>query len=183
MTDTLLYQFPLSHYCEKARWALDFKGVPFQTVNLLPGLHLLTTRRMATRTTVPILSYEGQIHQDSTDILHFLEEKFPSPPLFPDTVAESSEALDWEEFCDEEIGRHLRRFLYHHLLDESKFMPRLLTEQAPWYGRYVYAFTYPGLKRLMRKAMRIYPEKVEKSTWRLNEALAKLDGCDAPTDG
>ena len=24
-----LYQFQFSHFCEKARWALDYKGVPY----------------------------------------------------------------------------------------------------------------------------------------------------------
>ncbi|MGR9114583.1 MAG: glutathione S-transferase N-terminal domain-containing protein [Gammaproteobacteria bacterium] len=32
-----LYRFPVSHYCEKVRWALDYKQLDFQTKNLLPG--------------------------------------------------------------------------------------------------------------------------------------------------
>lgn len=35
-----LYQFPISHYCEKIRWALDFKQLKYNTVNLLPALHI-----------------------------------------------------------------------------------------------------------------------------------------------
>ncbi|MCE9625271.1 MAG: glutathione S-transferase family protein [Deltaproteobacteria bacterium] len=175
MAKIRLYQFPVSHYCEKSRWALDFKGVPFEIVNLLPGFHLLKTRRMAPRTSVPILDYEGKILQDSTNILEFLETTYPSPPLFPDTAADRAEALEWEEYCDEEVGKHLRRFMYHHLLDEPKLMPRLLVEQSPWYERYAFGLAYPGVKRLMRKAMRIYPPQVEKSRVQLNAALEKLD--------
>ncbi len=34
-----LYEFSLSHYNEKARWALDYKGIPYHSEPVLPGLH------------------------------------------------------------------------------------------------------------------------------------------------
>lgn len=170
-----LYQFPISHYCEKSRWALDYKGLPYEIVNLLPGPHLLTTKRLAKRSCVPILDYEGKILQDSTHILEFLEHAIPSPPLIPDKAAEQKEALEWEEYCDAEVGKHLRRYFYHYLLDEPRLMPKLILEQQAWYGRYLYFFTYPLVKRLMRKSMNIYPEPVKRSKQALDEALRRLD--------
>ena len=68
MTATL-YQFPISHFCEKARWALDYKGVPFQPHNLLPGLHMNTARRLASNTSVPILDHDGTVVQGSAAII------------------------------------------------------------------------------------------------------------------
>ena len=50
-----LLEFPHSHYCEKARWALDFKGIPFEAVAVMPGLHMLTIRLYAPDTAVPVL--------------------------------------------------------------------------------------------------------------------------------
>ena len=49
----VLYQFPISHFCEKARWALDYKGLDYTTKNLLPGLHVKTTKKLAARSSVP----------------------------------------------------------------------------------------------------------------------------------
>lgn len=170
-----LYQFPISHFCEKSRWALDYKGLPYEVVNLLPGPHILTTKRLAKRSCVPILDYEGKIYQDSTTILEFLEATIPSPPLIPEKAGEKKEALEWEEYCDEEVGKHLRRFFYHYLLDEPSLMPKLILEQQPWYGRYLYFFAYPLVKRLMRKSMNIYPEPVKKSEKILDAALKRLD--------
>src|SRR5690606_11485280 len=43
----VVYQFPISHYCEKTRWQLDHKGMPYQIRNLLPGAHRLFTRTRA----------------------------------------------------------------------------------------------------------------------------------------
>ena len=33
-----LYTFQVSHFSEKARWALDWKGVKYHERRLLPGL-------------------------------------------------------------------------------------------------------------------------------------------------
>ncbi len=41
------YQFPFSHFCEKARWALDYKGVAYRTVNYLPVFHFIPVRTIA----------------------------------------------------------------------------------------------------------------------------------------
>lgn len=173
--DIRLYQFPVSHFCEKTRWALDYKGLTYQLINLLPGPHILTTKRLAKRSSVPILDYRGTILQDSTVILEFLEDAVPSPPLIPKQADEKKEALEWEEYCDAEVGPHLRRFFYHHLLDEPKLMPKLLLEQGAWYGPYLFFFAFPAVKRLMRKSMNIYPEPVKKSAKILDAALHKLD--------
>ena len=36
----VLYQFPISHYCEKVRWALAYKSISYQKINLLPVANL-----------------------------------------------------------------------------------------------------------------------------------------------
>ena len=40
-----LLEFPHSHYCEKARWALDSKGLKFQAIAIMPGYHIFTVRK------------------------------------------------------------------------------------------------------------------------------------------
>ena len=45
-----LYTFNISHFSEKARWALDYEGIPYEERVLLPGPHQLVTRRVAQRT-------------------------------------------------------------------------------------------------------------------------------------
>ena len=92
-----LYQFPFSHFCEKARRALDFKGRAWTPANLLPGPHLKATNRLAPRSDLPILVYDGAVTQDFTTIIGFLDEAQPVRPLTPDHPARAQEALDWED--------------------------------------------------------------------------------------
>ena len=99
-----LYQFPFSHYCEKTRWALDYKGIPYRVVNLLPGVHRWTVGELAPETCVPVLR-DGEITvQDSTAIIDYLDTRYPNPSLTPDAPGTARQALEWEEYLDEEVG-------------------------------------------------------------------------------
>lgn len=40
-----LYTIAASHYCEKARWALDLGGVSYQEDKAPPVLHMMMLRR------------------------------------------------------------------------------------------------------------------------------------------
>ena len=60
----VLYQFPLSHYCEKARWLLDFKDLEYSVKNLFPATHRLLTLWKANSTTVPLVK-DGKENQIS----------------------------------------------------------------------------------------------------------------------
>lgn len=51
-----LITFATSHFCEKARWALDWHGVSYDEVGWPPGLHqILAKRRGLKEAKVPIL--------------------------------------------------------------------------------------------------------------------------------
>ena len=61
-----LYQFQFSHFCEKARWALDFKGLPYACKNLITGPHRKVASNLAPRSCLPILVDGGVVVYDST---------------------------------------------------------------------------------------------------------------------
>jgi hypothetical protein len=54
----LCWQFALSHYVEKVRWALDLKRVPHVRRSLLPGLHINRIKKMTSQTPVPVLEFK-----------------------------------------------------------------------------------------------------------------------------
>lgn len=150
-----LYQFPISHYCEKVRWALAYKRLPYRTKNLLPGLHALKTKALAPASSVPILQHGGKVMQQSAAIVSYLDAAFPERPLTPSDGASRDEALAWEAFADEEIGIAIRKVSYHILLAHPEILVPLFTRNAPWYGRLYMKAMFPSLVLRMRENMGI----------------------------
>jgi glutathione S-transferase len=101
-----------SHYCEKARWALDYGRIQFAEDAHLPVLHSLYTRVAGGRS-VPILVHDGISYNDSTRILEFVHAHAPSAALYD----AAGEALALEEHFDEHIGPWVRRLAYCYLAD------------------------------------------------------------------
>ena len=80
----VLWHLKVSPYNEKARWALDYKGVPHIRKAITPPAHRKIARRLCGTETFPVLEFEETAIGDSTDILCELERRVPKPPLFPD---------------------------------------------------------------------------------------------------
>ncbi len=113
----LLLQFSTSPYCRKVRLALGYKGIPFQVEKLTPGLHVLKLKPLTGGLrTVPVLlpQLDGQPRAiaDSTQILHSIESRFPSPSLLPADESLQAEAWMIEDWLDESIGI-ATRFVYY----------------------------------------------------------------------
>ena len=117
----VLYQFPISHYCEKARWMLDRKGLAYREHNLLPGPHRLFTRARSGVNTVPVLRDGKRLVGDSTRIAYYLEKYYPDAPLLPDAPEARQQVIELEQQFDR-YGAHVRRWLYGQLLGRSDVM-------------------------------------------------------------
>ena len=169
-----LYQFPISHYCEKVRWALEYKNIDYKKTNLLPGLHVLKTRKVSNKNAVPILLHDGKVIEGSSCIITHLDEQFPSNSLTPDNIALQQQALDWEKYIDKEIGIHIRRCCYHIILQHPDIIVSFFSSDGPWYGQFVIKRMFPGLRKKMRKMMRINDETFEQSKIRFSAAVDKL---------
>jgi glutathione S-transferase len=76
-----LYQFPLSHYCEKARWLLDHKELDFVAQNLIPGVHRAFAQLKTGQNKLPILKDGEQFIAGSTQIALYLDEMYPEHRL------------------------------------------------------------------------------------------------------
>jgi glutathione S-transferase len=105
----VLWHIPYSNYNEKARWALDYKGIAHRRREAPPGLHPLWARRLAGTRTFPVLVIDGRGIGDSTAIVAELERRRPEPPLYPSDPAERARALALEDAYDEELGADVRR--------------------------------------------------------------------------
>jgi glutathione S-transferase len=120
----LLLQFSTSHYCRKARLALGYKGISYQTENLTPGLHILKVKPLTGLTTLPVLLpqivEQPQSVADSTEIFKFLESYQPEPALFLPNLEQQTQAAMLEDWLDESIGTATRFVYYQFRAHEGK---------------------------------------------------------------
>ncbi|KAI7830626.1 hypothetical protein BC939DRAFT_438568 [Gamsiella multidivaricata] len=141
-----LRSISFSHYNEKARWALDYYGVPYVEYRSLPLCHIIsmynyrakvrpapgsspfvTPFLMGTPTSADASSDEKIIINDSTQILQFLSDQYAAPAnsngplsgpanLYSDDEATKEKILALEERFDAMIGPHIRRYMYYEIL-------------------------------------------------------------------
>src|SRR6476661_1994049 len=106
-----LITIPFSHYCEKARWALELSGVPYDEEGHLPVFHYAATIRAGAKRTVPALIHDGKVIPDSTPIIAYADEHRPGV-LLPTDPALRDEALALEDAFDRQLGPATRRWMY-----------------------------------------------------------------------
>jgi glutathione S-transferase len=125
MHERVLHQFPISHYCEKVRWVLDHKRLPYRTLNQLPGLHVRANTKLTGRATVPLLRDGHAAVSGSHNIALHLEVRQQGPSLLPRSAAGRAlhDALVKE--YDDVVGPAVRRYLYRSLLPRTALFHRV----------------------------------------------------------
>lgn len=169
-----LYQFAISHYCEKVRWALDYKGIGYQSINLLPGSHIKLIKGMADTSSVPVLEHDDQVIQGSAAIIDYLDETFPEPALTPADPQAREQALTWEQRLDELAGPAVRCYCYHYLLQRPKVVVPLLTAQTPFYNRFLVRLGFSRIEEIMRKWMKINERTARSAQDTMEQVLTDL---------
>jgi glutathione S-transferase len=184
----VLWHIEVSHYNEKARWALDYKRIPHRRRALPGGAHMVAAA-LLTRgrsVTFPVLELDGEAIADSTAIIGALERRQPDPPLYPDDPVDRRRALDLEDYFDEELGSPIRLLAWHEItrdperlaaLVERSLPPQLQGTPAASAAAARYAAAFTGLRYGVKSE-----EAAQRSRERVLVALkrleAELDGSD-----
>jgi glutathione S-transferase len=155
----VLYQFPVSHYCEKARWVLDYKALPYRVYNQLPGPHAYINAFRTGRPTVPVLVDAGKALSGSHAIALHLEATATAAPLVPKSAASRALLDETVEYFDEVVGPAVRRYVYG-----------LITPRTALF-RDVFFKDYGPLARKFGRGMAVPVSK----------AIAKMYSVDAPS--
>jgi glutathione S-transferase len=111
MDGITLYQWPAipgfqssSPFCNKVYYALNYKRLPFESKILTGPEEVMRINR---RGKLPALCWNDLTIVDSTDIVRLLEERCPSPSLYPSDPKLRSRALMIEDWADESLYWHL----------------------------------------------------------------------------
>lgn len=167
-----LFQFEFSHFNEKARWALDWKRVPYRRHSYLPGFHMLPIVWLSGQRAVPVLRVDGRVIAGSAHIVDWLEGVHPSPPLYPDDPALRREALELQRWFDDEVGPSARRAFFFDLLADGDYAAGCFTAGHAGLAPAVFRTVFPVTRTIMKRDMQVDAPGAERGCEVTRQALA-----------
>ena len=169
MTGRRLLTIPISHYCEKARWALERAGLPYREERHVQGVSRVVSRRAGGRGTLPVLICEAGVLAESEAILRYADAHLrEAQRLFPDG-ADDVTALCRE--LDAGLGPDGRRWIYAHMFEHKELMLRFNDVGVPrWEDRMMRAL-WPVAERWGRRELALRPDTLERDRPRVDAAF------------
>jgi glutathione S-transferase len=172
-TGVSLITFGLSHFCEKARWALDWHDVDYEEVSWPPGPHQFLAKRCgAKKTSVPIVRDRGEVIQGSDAIIDWADAE--AGEANRQLTTEGSREI--EERADKIIGPHVRRLFYAETLPQFPHYakhPLFLNTDAT--HRFLGDLMWPVTRRVMMRMYEVTPTAASESRSILDVELDWLD--------
>ena len=173
-----LVTIPISHYCEKARWALERASLDYREERHVQAVHRFAARRAGGGKTVPVLVTDDGVVADSAEILAWVDERLePELRLFP---AERSQRAAVEALCrrlDDQLGPSGRRLMYVHMFAERKLMLSFNNYGVPRWEDRTIRWGWPVIAAFARHALAITPGvevEDERVVWREFDHVAEL---------
>ncbi len=133
-----LYALPHSYYSGKVRSYLRYKRIPYrEETATLRLFNNFIVPRTGVKYIPVVQTPDDVVLQDSTDIIDFLEARFPQRPVYPATPRQKLATLLFELYGDEWLvlpAMHYRWSFWHeraHINDVLEHFGMLLSPHAP----------------------------------------------------
>lgn len=155
--DCELITIPISHYCEKARWALDRARVPYRERAHLQVVHWFHVRRAGGGWTAPVLRCGSLVLSESADIVAWADAR-GRLGLYP-----SDEVRALESDFDERLGPHGRRWMYDAIRGDGGMAGKYGLTGVPAWERRALPVAFPVVMRVIDRYLKITPESAAES--------------------
>lgn len=169
-----LITIAISHFCEKARWALERAGVDYDECAHMQMLHVIAVRRArASGSTVPVLVCGDTVLSDSADILDYADARAPQDRrLYPQDAGKASKVRALERDFDLRLGPQARLWMYDNMRGRRALVKRYAPTGVPAWQRLALPVAYGTVARLIDRRFGIEPTTAEEA---LRDVRATFD--------
>jgi glutathione S-transferase len=173
-----LITIPISHYCEKARWALERASIPYREERHVQGIHRVAARRAGGNMTVPVLVTPAGAVSDSADILTWVDGRTPpAHRLFPEEAVARREVQRVCKRLDLELGPRGRRLMYVHMFTVPQLALDFNNQGVPHWEDRAIRSGWPLARVFVSRALGIRPAielQDEQVLWRELDFVAEM---------
>jgi glutathione S-transferase len=125
-----LYGSPISTFARKVAIGLELKGLPYDLVDALTPDRREELRRLNPRLEVPVLTDGDLVVVNSSDILQYLDWRYPEQPLYPAAIEERVVARAFERLGDQRFDPIVVDCSYWHWAERDDEPPAGLLAAA-----------------------------------------------------
>lgn len=177
MKKPILHVFLISHYCEKARWALDLCGVDYRVNFLSPVNYVKTAKALGLkRSALPILETSSGVIQGSAKIIAWANEQPMSQDKERPKIVISEESIALEKRLDDVLGIHVRRWFYSEsLLDCPQTIKPVFANGLGVVDKAILSLAWPKVVATMIKLLDLGKEQEIESKARVITEVDWLD--------
>ncbi len=160
---TRLITIPVSHYCEKVRWALSKLKISFVEEGHMPPFHRFITGKLGGSST-PILITNKGVFTDSNDIFKYLDLIVSDDlKIYPKDIKLSQKVEELEKLFNSKLGPCTRRWGYSYVMNDKKRMQTLWTINVPRFEKVLFPIVFPQMRFITRQQFDINPDSVSKA--------------------
>jgi glutathione S-transferase len=153
-----LVTIPISHYCEKARWALERAELPYREERHIQGVHQVAARRAGGGKTVPVLVTDDGAIGESDEILAWVDERTPAElRLFPAEPGARAEVQSLCERFDRQFGPQGRRLMYVHMLPARELVLSFNNQGVPRWEDRALRHGWAAIQYFVKRELGIVP--------------------------
>jgi glutathione S-transferase len=154
-----LITIPISHFCEKARWALERAALPYNEERHVQGVHRIAARRAGGGSTVPVLVTPDGVFAESEQILAYADRSLSEPlRLFPADPELRREVEELSRRFDEGLGPDGRRLMYANMLEHRRLMLKVNCQGVPAWERRAMTIFWRAIVPWAKRELSITPD-------------------------
>jgi glutathione S-transferase len=162
-----LITIPISHYCEKARWALALGGIEYREERHVQGPSRIASKRAGGNGTTPVLVTPTGVLTESEDIVAYAD---------PSLRQRDAAVLEITRWLDKDLGVVGRRLMYAIVLQRPEvFLPFNNTGVPAWEARAL-KLAWPLFGPWAAHVMRISPGTIEHDQAAVRRMLDSVAG-------